>query len=330
MDTQNRIKTLLSIFLGAIEVVCGLFILWYLIGPKHYFSDLVIFCLTEIGLLALHFLLRRGHISLVSKILPLGLWGMITTALISYGTIRDVSITAYFFILVLTALVIGEGGITFFGGLILVTVAGIYLAELNGVIYPIRNELDLYDLIAFSLILSISIFLLRAAVREINRGFSHAYDRERELDALNAKLEQLVQERTLQWETSNQELTKIKNRLQFLISSNPAVIYSARIGGQIGTTYVSDNVEKQLGYSAEEFLGDPEFWLNHIHPEDKPLITSQFQRLYEEGHRIFEYRFHHRDGHYLWIRDEAKLTRSQGEQSDELVGSWIDITARKQ
>ncbi|HNB54499.1 MAG TPA: PAS domain S-box protein, partial [Anaerolineales bacterium] len=33
---------------------------------------------------------------------------------------------------------------------------------------------------------------------------------------------------------------------------------------------------------------------------------------------------------YLWFRDEAKLTHSQGEQSDELVGSWIDITARKQ
>ena len=121
-----------------------------------------------------------------------------------------------------------------------------------------------------------------------------------------------------------------QERLRHLFLSSPAVIYSCQPSGNCAPTYVSPNVTSQLGYEIDEFLGDPDFWVHRIHPNDAPRVLAELSSVYKEGHHTLEYRFLHKDGNYRWIRDERRLVRNANENPQEIVGCWIDITDRRQ
>ncbi|MBW2645876.1 MAG: response regulator, partial [Deltaproteobacteria bacterium] len=86
----------------------------------------------------------------------------------------------------------------------------------------------------------------------------------------------------------------------------------------------------QLGYDAQEFLGNPELWINKIHPEDAPRIVENLSSLFEKGHHAHEYRFQHKDGTYRWMRDELKLVCDKDGKPAEIIGYWVDITRQRQ
>ncbi|MGK7871767.1 MAG: PAS domain S-box protein [Xenococcaceae cyanobacterium] len=126
-----------------------------------------------------------------------------------------------------------------------------------------------------------------------------------------------------------QQLRQTQNRLQFLLAASPAVIYSAKATGDYGTIFISENVTSQLGYQAREFLHNPEFWAEHIHPEDAPHILPELPNLVKQENYTLEYRFQQRDGTYRWLHDEGRLVRSAEGPRLELVGYLVDITDRK-
>lgn len=120
-------------------------------------------------------------------------------------------------------------------------------------------------------------------------------------------------------------------RLQYLLSSSPAVIYSCRIDGDYGPTFMSQNVMNMMGYPAVWFVKNCSFWLDHVHPEDKSYVIKFIQDLIENGTSIgtCEYRFQHRDGSYRWVVDQVKLVHNEVGEPVELVGYWADISDRK-
>lgn len=125
------------------------------------------------------------------------------------------------------------------------------------------------------------------------------------------------------------KLRESEARLGFLLSATPAVIYSARATGDYGATFASDNLTKALGYSPEEFVGDPRFWADRIHPDDRERVFAELRRLFEGGTYEHEYRFLHKDGTYRWMRDALEVIRDADGQPVELIGCWIDITDHK-
>jgi len=124
-------------------------------------------------------------------------------------------------------------------------------------------------------------------------------------------------------------LIQTQLRLHYLLSSSPAVIYTAKPFGDYGTTFVSENVISQLGHEDHEFIQDPRFWLDHVHPEDAHRILTELPRLFEQGYHAHEYRFRHKDGTYRWMRDEMRLIRDPEGSPVEIVGFWVEITERK-
>ena len=129
---------------------------------------------------------------------------------------------------------------------------------------------------------------------------------------------------------TEEALRSSEARLQHLLSASPAVIYCAKAHGGYGATFISANVREQLGYAPEDFVNDSGFWANNIHPDDRERVLAQQALLFTQGRITVEYRFRHKDGSWRWMRDEAVLVRDTAGESLELVGSWIDITARKQ
>ncbi|RCJ24825.1 hypothetical protein A6770_04010 [Nostoc minutum NIES-26] len=121
-----------------------------------------------------------------------------------------------------------------------------------------------------------------------------------------------------------------QQQLQYLLSSSPAVIYTAKTFGDFGGTFVSENVNVILGYEAQEMIEDSSFWASHIHPEDVPHVSAALVKVFQQGQYKLEYRFLHKDGTYRWIYNQGKLVRDDTGNPLELVGYMADITDRKQ
>jgi len=118
-------------------------------------------------------------------------------------------------------------------------------------------------------------------------------------------------------------------RLRYLIDNTPAIIYCTVPSGDFKMTFVSNNAYHVLGYRPEEMLADPNFWFDHIHPDDAPNIFSSLALVFTEGQRAYEYRFRASDGAYLWMHDTLRLIRDEHGAPLEVMGSLTDITARK-
>ena len=119
-------------------------------------------------------------------------------------------------------------------------------------------------------------------------------------------------------------------RLQYLIDNTPAIIYSSVPTGDFKMTFVSNNAQHVLGYHPAEMVADPNFWFEHIHPEDIPEIFSSIAKLFTEGERTYEYRFMSRSGQYVWMHDMLRLIRDKDGNPVEVIGSLTDITKRKE
>ena len=127
---------------------------------------------------------------------------------------------------------------------------------------------------------------------------------------------------------AQKELLKTKARMKHLLVSSPAVIYASKPDNN-SIIYISDNVMDKLGYHWIDFIEDPDFWINRIHPNDVKRFRQKTSELYEAGNLIHEYLFKHADGSYRWIRDESRLIFDEHSQPIEVIGSWIDITETK-
>ena len=148
-------------------------------------------------------------------------------------------------------------------------------------------------------------------------------------------LETVTRLADLAWEIAElkkmeEDLLNAKKRLDSLVINSPVVIYCSKASGDFGATFISENVVLQLGYEAREFMQESNFWERRIHPNDKNHVFDELSHLFEKGHHIHEYRFLHKDGSYMWMRDELRLVKDAQGNPTEIVGFWIDITERRQ
>jgi PAS domain S-box-containing protein len=125
------------------------------------------------------------------------------------------------------------------------------------------------------------------------------------------------------------ELKGTRQRLQYLLAVSPAIIYTNQASGDYACTYVSENLRAIMGYTPDEMTTDPRCWADHLHPEDAPRVFDEMRPLIEKGGGTVEYRFQHRDGHYIWVQDTFKVVNDPVGLPSELVGAWADITQRK-
>ena len=126
------------------------------------------------------------------------------------------------------------------------------------------------------------------------------------------------------------ELKGTRQRLQYLLAVSPAIIYTTKATGDYACTFVSENLRAIMGYTPQEMTTDPKGWPDHLHPDDVPRAFGEMLPLIGRGGGSVEYRFRHRDGHYIWIQDTFKVVYDDAGRPLELVGAWADITKRKQ
>jgi len=115
-----------------------------------------------------------------------------------------------------------------------------------------------------------------------------------------------------------------------LIERLPVIIYSAEMGEHGAWRYVSSQVEEILGYTPEEFKGDPTLWASLLHPDDRGRAVGAETEAHLGSRQTtpVEYRMRTRDGDVVWLLDEAAL-----EADENGVPVWhgviYDISERK-
>jgi PAS domain S-box-containing protein len=122
-------------------------------------------------------------------------------------------------------------------------------------------------------------------------------------------------------------LRAAQDRLQHLVSSSPAVLYALRVNKDaLLPSWVSANIAQMTGYGPEETLSS-HWWAEHLHLTQgpHPLVEHSERNQLSE-----EYPLRRKDGTEVWIRDEKRLLRNAAGELVEVVGSWSDITERKQ
>mgnify|MGYP006275925605 FL=1 len=119
-----------------------------------------------------------------------------------------------------------------------------------------------------------------------------------------------------------------QQRYQSLVESASAMIWESD-PDTFRFTYVSPEAESLLGYTPDQWTGDPDFWPEHIHPDDREwamrFCSDATRRL--EKHE-FDYRMIAADGRVVWLRDVVSVVVRNG-RPDRLVGVMIDITTMK-
>jgi PAS domain S-box-containing protein len=121
-----------------------------------------------------------------------------------------------------------------------------------------------------------------------------------------------------------------QKRLYHLIKSSPAVTFICEPGGNYGATYISENVVEMLGYASEQFLSDPNFWANRVHPDDRERVFINLQKIFTQDIYSHEYRFLKADGSYCWLLAKLRLIKDENNRPLETLGSLVDISDHKQ
>lgn len=128
---------------------------------------------------------------------------------------------------------------------------------------------------------------------------------------------------------SRKDLMVARERMRFLLSATPAVIYAGEVDPPYAVNFISDNVRNHFGYAPDDLIDTPGFWFDHVHADDRERVASELDRACQVGHGSLEYRFRRVDGSYVWVRDEPGIVRGTNGAQDELVGYMIDVTEKK-
>jgi len=129
---------------------------------------------------------------------------------------------------------------------------------------------------------------------------------------------------------AEKELIDTKQSLELLLATSAAVVYRCDLAKNYPATFITDNIKEILGYEPEDFLKNSDFWASHIHPEDSPRVFAELPTLLKKGSHVHEYRFLHKDGSYRWMLDHLRLIKNAEGNPQDIIGTFIDITERKQ
>ena len=117
-------------------------------------------------------------------------------------------------------------------------------------------------------------------------------------------------------------------KFEELIDDINVIVWEASLPG-LGFTFVSEPAERILGFPQTDWYQD-EFWLDHIHPDDKEYAYSFCMTATREGrdHQL-EYRMFDKLGKEVWIKDIVHVVRNEDGEAVKLRGVMLDVTERK-
>ncbi|MBE3144395.1 MAG: PAS domain S-box protein, partial [Planctomycetes bacterium] len=129
---------------------------------------------------------------------------------------------------------------------------------------------------------------------------------------------------------AEEALRESEQKYRMLVEQLPAITYTASLDETSATLYVSPQVREILGVSPEDYTADPDLWRKLLHPDDRNRVMAEITSSHQTGKPFnSEYRMLAKNGHIVWMRDNAKIFRDERGNPLYLQGVMYDITAGK-
>ena len=128
----------------------------------------------------------------------------------------------------------------------------------------------------------------------------------------------------------NEELiVNSQQRIESLINTIDGIVWECD-AATFEFTFISKKVNTILGYTAEEWLADKTFWMDHIYFEDKESVLDFCMgKIKQNLDHDFEYRMIAKDGSIVWLRDIVNVVINN-DNCISLRGIMINITKTKE
>lgn len=126
------------------------------------------------------------------------------------------------------------------------------------------------------------------------------------------------------------ELFTSKLRLEQLVNTADGVLWEAD-PETFEFSYVSGKVEEILGYSPEEWMSSPTFWIDHVYQEDREKAAGFcLDEISDDRSYQRELRFHKKDESVIWVKEYITAVKDEKGNVVNLVGLTIDIDEQQQ
>ena len=111
-----------------------------------------------------------------------------------------------------------------------------------------------------------------------------------------------------------------------LVQGVDAVVWEAdAISGRF--SFVSDRAETLLGYPVARWIDEPDFWLEHLHADDRAdALRVRTEAIAAGTNYVSTYRMASADGSVIWLRDQVQVLTGSGGRAVQLRGVMVDVT----
>ncbi|HYO65621.1 MAG TPA: ATP-binding protein [Archangium sp.] len=124
-----------------------------------------------------------------------------------------------------------------------------------------------------------------------------------------------------------QELTRTQRMHEELIDAIDGIVWETDANFRF--TFVSKQAERILGYPIPQWMQEPDFWLKHLHPDDRDWASAYcLKSTLERRAHEFEYRMVAATGSSVWLRDIVTVV-SEGGVPRQLRGIMVDVSAQR-
>jgi two-component system, sensor histidine kinase and response regulator len=121
---------------------------------------------------------------------------------------------------------------------------------------------------------------------------------------------------------------EFERRYRLLVEAVQVIIWRKDLSS-LAFNFINQEAESRLGYSLEEWIANPTFWIDHIHPDDRARVEACCKTAEEEKvPQQFEHRMMTARGETVWLRSLVRVVVGHAE-TNELVGVMVDISERK-
>jgi PAS domain S-box-containing protein len=129
----------------------------------------------------------------------------------------------------------------------------------------------------------------------------------------------------------NAELQLHRQRIADIVAHVPGVVWEAwgePDAANQRIDFVSSHVEKMLGYSEQEWLSTPNFWLSIVHPDDRERAAREARSKFTSGDGgVSRFRWMARNGEEVWVEARSVVVKDEDGRPVGMRGVTTDVTS---